>query len=194
MNLVDMAKQIEGSAIEELHQEHKAELKEAAAEDFKLTHPEPSDMQGQLKTAEAAMAFIFAGNAYFTLRSKKTLTRFTYRVSRAKCKRCGEKECHCWAHPIFFVNVLTGSQNDSDYSYVGYIKDGEFKYGEAKARIGRNAPSVNAFEWAFAQLRQLKLPINLEVWHDGCCGRCGRKLTVPESVERGIGPECAQRM
>jgi hypothetical protein len=30
----------------------------------------------------------------------------------------------------------------------------------------------------------------LEVWHEGRCGRCGRALTVPESVERGIGPEC----
>ena len=35
------------------------------------------------------------------------------------------------------------------------------------------------------------LPKTVEVWHEGICGRCGRKLTVPESVERGLGPECA---
>jgi hypothetical protein len=29
------------------------------------------------------------------------------------------------------------------------------------------------------------------VWHEGRCGRCGRKLTVPESIESGFGPECA---
>ena len=31
--------------------------------------------------------------------------------------------------------------------------------------------------------------IGLEVWHEGRCGKCGRKLIVPESIARGIGPE-----
>jgi hypothetical protein len=30
--------------------------------------------------------------------------------------------------------------------------------------------------------------------HAGKCGRCGRKLTVPQSIETGIGPECASIM
>jgi len=30
--------------------------------------------------------------------------------------------------------------------------------------------------------------------HEGKCGRCGRKLTVPLSIETGIGPECASKM
>ena len=28
----------------------------------------------------------------------------------------------------------------------------------------------------------------------GSCGHCGRTLTNPESIERGIGPICAERM
>lgn len=28
----------------------------------------------------------------------------------------------------------------------------------------------------------------------GCCAVCGRTLTVPESVERGLGPVCAGRL
>jgi hypothetical protein len=28
----------------------------------------------------------------------------------------------------------------------------------------------------------------------GRCGLCGRKLTDPESVERGIGPDCVQKL
>jgi hypothetical protein len=27
-------------------------------------------------------------------------------------------------------------------------------------------------------------------WLGPTCGRCGRKLTVPVSIERGIGPVC----
>jgi hypothetical protein len=30
--------------------------------------------------------------------------------------------------------------------------------------------------------------------HEGKCGRCGRLLTVPSSIESGIGPECSKIM
>jgi hypothetical protein len=30
------------------------------------------------------------------------------------------------------------------------------------------------------------------VWHEGSCARCGKKLTVPESIESGFGPECVK--
>ena len=36
-------------------------------------------------------------------------------------------------------------------------------------------------------------PAVVEVQHDGRCGRCGRPLTHPDSIQSGIGPICAQR-
>ena len=38
-----------------------------------------------------------------------------------------------------------------------------------------------------------EMPAGLEVFEEDRCGRCGRELTDPVSVERGIGPECAGR-
>src|SRR5882672_9405186 len=35
---------------------------------------------------------------------------------------------------------------------------------------------------------------HIEIWHSGSCGRCGRTLTVPESVLSGFGPECINKM
>jgi Family of unknown function (DUF6011) len=67
-------------------------------------------------------------------------------------------------------------------------------HGGQKSRVGREAPSAKAFDWAWRALTKGTMPANLEVWHEGRCGRCGRKLTVPESIARGIGPECAGRM
>ena len=34
------------------------------------------------------------------------------------------------------------------------------------------------------------VPDNLRVYHEGKCCRCGRTLTTPESIKKGIGPEC----
>lgn len=34
----------------------------------------------------------------------------------------------------------------------------------------------------------------MEVYHEGICGCCGRKLTHPDSIERGVGPSCFRKM
>jgi uncharacterized protein DUF6011 len=136
-----------------------------------------------------ALAFMLAGNATMTLRSKKTGTRFTYRV-RAN---------HDGA--VHFVALLRGENNEGDRfcqprrrSYFGYVRRGVFHHGGAKAKVEYDASSVKAFSWTFKQITQGEMSNQLEIWHEGRCGRCGRKLTVPESIASGIGPECAEKM
>ena len=135
----------------------------------------------RIKTADEAMCFVQAGNATFTVVSVKTQTRFTYRVRDSEDGR------------VFFVGVLTGQHNESDYTYLGIIRDGQF-CRTAKSRVSDDAPSVRAFRWVYSQLGRGRLPNELEFWHEGSCGRCGRTLTVPESIETGYGPECSTLM
>jgi hypothetical protein len=42
-------------------------------------------------------------------------------------------------------------------------------------------------------LEKHPLPGSVDVLHSGRCGRCGRTLTTPDSIERGLGPECAHK-
>ena len=143
----------------------------------------------QLTSAEDARRFTFAGNARLTLVSKRTGERFTYRV---RSPREAGKVSH-------FVSVLSGPDNETSYSYMGhYYSDdrdaGRFRHG-LKSRIAQDAPSAKAWTWFDAKvLGRGAMPETLEIWHEGRCGRCGRALTVPESIERGIGPECAGLM
>lgn len=138
---------------------------------------------------ENTLPFILGGDAKFTLRSKKTGNRFTYRVSEPK----GQKD----TNKFFFVSVLTGTDNESAYVYIGTIRltingSHKFYYG-IKSRIKHEATSVQAFEVVFNDyVSQRIVNPNLEVWHEGHCCRCGRTLTVPESIETGIGPECSK--
>jgi hypothetical protein len=145
---------------------------------------EPS-MRGRLSNAIDASRYILAGKSTVTLVSKKTGARFTYRISVSD-----DGACH-------FVALLSGPNNGADYKYLGRISRGIFWLGRKVPRaddISRDAPSARAFEWTWKRLARQVLPDDLEVWHEGSCGRCGRTLTVPSSVERGFGPECATKI
>jgi hypothetical protein len=142
----------------------------------------------------AARAFALGGNATFTIVSVQTGTRFTYKV------RASEDSSSTGAAParagVFFVSLLTGDNNETNYSYLGIIpKDDPMTFRlTAKSRAGAEAASVKAFTWFWRQLSSGRLPANVECWHEGSCGRCGRKLTVPSSIESGFGPECIQHV
>jgi hypothetical protein len=147
-------------------------------------------MQSHKLTAEDALAFILAGNSTFTILKPSTGGRFTYHVSIPKDKTPETSN-------IWFVSVLTGSDNEHNYSYIGYIKivnqRHTFIHGGSKAKANLEAASVVVFNGVFnTMLTHGMLSSKLEVWHEGKCGRCGRKLTVPESIKNGIGPECAR--
>lgn len=149
----------------------------------------------QIRDQGAIRAFCLGGNARFTLVSTKTGARFTFRVTAPKQSLDGVKTCQEEA-TIWFVSLLTGSDNESAFTYFGNIKlrpSGHvFEVGR-KSRIAESAPSVKAFAWFWRLLQQGELPGCLEFWHEGKCCRCGRALTVPSSIESGIGPECAQK-
>jgi len=157
-------------------------------EGFELTPPPDPSQPHKINDAAAALRFIMAGNAYFTVRSIKTGTRYTYRVSRAK----NDNPRYANSGETFFVALLTGPQNETDYSYMGIIRNREFRT-TGKSRYNERTLPVQAFRWVLGWLQRDAFPPQTELWHEGRCGRCGRKLTVPESIEAGIGPECAGR-
>jgi hypothetical protein len=192
--------------------QHKAAYKEkhrmAALEDYKMTsnedippwegEPEQASpvpyTPGQIRTSAEAKAFVLAGRATLTLVSKKTGVRFTFEVSTPPDDPSRGKP-----GPVgWFVNLLVGSDNEQSYKYIGHIykKDLNYVAGQ-KAKVHAGAPGPMAFTWFYTrvvQMGQSPEEAHLEVWHEGKCGKCGRKLTVPESIERGIGPECYSKM
>lgn len=134
-------------------------------------------------SAENVARFAMAGNARITLQSDRTGARFTFRIAAPRGKI---------DEPLRFVSLLTGSDNESDYSYVGVIDGAGFRR-TAKSRIGADAPSYKAMAWAWPHLAAGRIPDGLKVYHEGRCGRCARPLTDPVSIESGLGPECRRR-
>lgn len=135
----------------------------------------------RITDAANAKAFVLAGNAHFTIVSPKTGTRYTYRVKVLK-------EGDAAPTGPWFASLLTGPDNESCYEYFGTIfANGAYRTSR-KSRITDDAPSVRAFAWVWHELTTGSLRV--EFWHEGRCGRCGRTLTVPESIASGFGPIC----
>lgn len=136
----------------------------------------------------SALTYILSGKGTATIVGKTTRYTFKFNIPAGDSKKPRDR---------IFVSLLTGANNENDYHYIGFIA-GTATFPElAAGRKGNGAhPAFRALAW---YLRQLGKPNHgaaeqAEFYHEGVCGRCGRKLTVPESIEQGIGPECIKKI
>lgn len=134
--------------------------------------------------------FLLAGKATFTIETPDQGHR-TFKVTH-KAAEGRWKE-------TWFVKMLTGSDNTSDYSYVGKLDDftGQVVL-TAKSKMDKDSYAVKLLNRVLARIwaddHEAFESKGYKVHHEGQCCRCGRALTVPASIESGIGPECAKRM
>jgi hypothetical protein len=149
-------------------------------------HDDEAGPRAAFRDPAVTTRFMLSGRAYVTFESQKTGTHFTYRVAANK------KAKSFATAPTHFVGVLT---RPDTYTYLGCIFEGRRWAHGHKSPIGQDAPSAKAFAWCWRKLMVERcMPETLEVFHEGRCGRCGRRLTTPESVARGLGEECERKM
>lgn len=142
--------------------------------------------------------YITAGNAAFTIELPARIAvewgtpyHYTYRVRH---KRGSGQYGDTW-----FVSLLTGPDNEHSYTYIGvlHVKHGQVVLTKA-SKLTKDSPPVVLLNKVLARVWTDEGHIieqhGFAVHHEGRCGRCGRLLTVPESIESGIGPECARKM
>lgn len=145
----------------------------------------------RINEARDILTFITAGRAIFTLVSKTSGERRTFRIAAPKDAAPGDA--------MRFVSLLTGPDNTTNYEYVGLVTRVGDELVTRTSRGKLPTTPLNTIGWLLAQLQRAvrgepsKLD-QVEVWHEGRCCRCGRRLTVPSSIESGIGPECATKI
>jgi hypothetical protein len=91
-----------------------------------------------------------------------------------------------------YVGYLKGANNETDYQPMGYICGTELRI---KTNYRKDSNIVKALT--------VLLSADKETQHDmghayaiesNRCWRCNRTLTVPNSIHRGLGPECAKKV
>lgn len=97
------------------------------------------------------------------------------------------------------VSYLAGSDNEKSYRAFAFVNANGIAVW---SRFKEDTRIVEAAKilWAIAQTEaglgeaHEEFLKNAEAYAlaSGCCARCGRTLTVPASLHRGLGPECAK--
>jgi hypothetical protein len=142
-----------------------------------------------MKRAEVNMdllQFILAGKSIFTIENSATGNRMTYYVKKKTYNKYGTGD-------LWFVSFFTGQNNENTYNYkfIGSLvaKDGQLEYKHSKkSEFNVSDRPVISFMWLLKNIGNL--PSQITFWHEGRCARCCRRLTVPESIVTGYGPEC----
>ena len=140
----------------------------------------------QITTAD----LLVAGKATFALEGKGR--RWTYRVKKVDPTEEGRP-------PVFFVSLLTGSDNENDYSYMGMLLPDHGILRLTKAsKFNDDTECVRGFRWMAGLIhngRENEMAQHgFQIVWSNHCQRCGRLLTVPSSCSAQIGPECAKKM
>lgn len=133
-------------------------------------------------------AFFTGGRAVFTIeipehfqKIHKCNPHYTYRIRNKENS--------------YFVELLSGPDNGRSYSYIGLfnVETGQLAL-TGKSRVTESAWSVRFFRRSMANIfenhPEAITNSGFNLHHEGKCGKCGKKLTVPESIRIGLGPKC----
>lgn len=139
--------------------------------------------------------FFFSGKkAEFTFeinpeyaKAKNLDPHYTFKVTKHITEDQPPRELH-------FVK-LRGNESDNKYHYFGMLNKEEGKVYMTKAStFAQDCLFVRLVNRAFQRIWENNTQVmdnaGFHLHHAGKCGRCGRKLTTPRSIETGLGPEC----
>ncbi len=143
--------------------------------------------------------FFLAGKATFTIvfpaefaeTNCLNAERYTFRITH---KEESDRGPECW-----FVSLLTGQDNENDFSYLGMLdaQTGAVRLTRA-SRFTEDSWAVKIVRRVLA--RGLAGEIGLveaagwKVLPSSRCARCNRALTTPRSIEIGLGPDCEEKV
>lgn len=103
-----------------------------------------------------------------------------------------------WANGAMVVSYLSGSDNTADYTTMAFVRGNrvvlfrKFAGNSGMERLGALAQTLVDPSVRTEAHEKFLANAELHALESGSCMRCGKTLTVPASLHRGLGPECAK--
>lgn len=137
----------------------------------------------------SVLDFIKGGKALLTVQNEKTSAHRTFRIRKADNA------------DLYFVRILKSGQIGDKkvrWSYIGMINEKDIFILTPKSQVTASSNSFQSFRWLLNAAKDWhngrdQYPY-VVVFHEGKCGRCGRRLTDPHSIKMGFGPECIKKI
>lgn len=126
--------------------------------------------------------FIFAGRAIFTLENNSTGNYVTFRVKEVKRK--GKV-----VPGQFAIEAKALGDKTYGYEFLGFMDQQAGTFNKWR-KTNPEFIGFKTFGWLMKNFGDLERFDKLSIYHEGVCCKCGLPLTVPESIEDGIGPQC----
>lgn len=133
---------------------------------------------------------LFRGRFKFTVVSSYTETRYTFKITGFRDNNYKERKAYA-------VAVFTGTNNDTDYTTIGYIFCSKLRDSSTfkkKDYVINLTAQTQAFQWLLRNKSNEEQLNKVQVFNEGRCACCGRTLTDPESIMLGYGSECYSRI
>ena len=147
-----------------------------------------ADLRARL-SGEVALSALTAGRAIVSLRSQRTGEFRTYRVSKFDTS------------PHFSVDYRVvnglGVYRVDGWTRIGvlYVNDEGIPHRFVRnMKTSVDSVTIDGFFWMVDRLvNKTWDDEKAEIWHEGQCCKCGRRLTDPESIRLALGPICRSR-
>lgn len=145
-----------------------------------MTAEETRDAAGECPTENYSIA---THNGYLTLVNPATGNHRTFRIRTQPADSD-------FAPGQRVVSLLVGPNNGHDYMGFGFVQP------DGTIRLWKRFCEDSVFAVYCDMLtnpRKWQERHNIAYMNESHCRRCNRLLTTPDSIARGIGPECAGR-
>lgn len=138
-------------------------------------------------TAAQFRNFMFAGRAVFTLENRETKNYITFKIKQLR--KAGKLVPN-----QFSVQCKALGDTTFGYVFLGFMHTDIQEFRPNK-RTSASHLGFKTFYWLLDHFNVLEdYSDRLDIYHEGACCKCGMPLTVPESIEDGIGPICKTGM
>jgi len=150
-----------------------------------MAHHEAVDYRHTIKSIDNIWNYIKGGHGRFTIKSEVSGVHHTYKVTMPK-EPDTTKPIPLW------ISVLTGPDQ---FVFLGTIWEHTMSFSRSlKTNVPETSELIKAIHWIMRRVaKHEEFPDTMSFWHEGYCGRCGRVMTNPESIETGFGPTCSGR-
>ncbi len=126
---------------------------------------------------------VFTHNGSITMRNPATDGHRTFRIHT-------QPDDARFAPGERIVSLLVGPDNTTDYNGFGFVKKDRIVLW----RRFRDSSDFTKYADMLQRPNHYQEEHGIEYLYEGKCRRCNRTLTVPESIESGIGPVCAGKV